>query len=399
MIRLGVFVSVTQFRICIIFSGKLGSEEGAEAMGRSAASMFRTFDLKTLSLGNRVVMAPMTRYFSPDGVPGADVAAYYRRRAEEGCGLILTEGTTIESPVAGGYQNVPCFWGDAALEGWRRVADEVHAVGGKIIPQLWHVGLQRDPTICPNPSLTGVGPSGLNRKLQRITDPMTLDEIQETIAAFAKGARAARELGFDGVEIHGAHGYLIDQFFWERTNLREDEYGGSMENRARFAAEIVEASRREVGPDFPLLLRISQWKGHDYGARVAQTPEVLQRWLTPLVKAGVDMFDCSQRRFWEPEFEGSTLNLAGWVRKLSGLPTISVGSVSLSSDFIGGVLKGEAAAATGIEELLDRMERDEFDLVAVGRALLSDPGWTRKIREMRYDELLSFHADALKTLA
>jgi 2,4-dienoyl-CoA reductase-like NADH-dependent reductase (Old Yellow Enzyme family) len=111
------------------------------------------------------------------------------------------------------------------------------------------------------------------------------------------------------------------------------------------------------------------------------------------------MFDCSQRRFWEPEFEGSTLNLAGWVRKLSGLPTISVGSVSLSTDFIGGVLKGEAAAATGIDELLDRMERDEFDLVAVGRALLSDPSWTRKIREMRYDELLSFHADALKTLA
>ena len=187
-------------------------------------------------------------------------------------------------------------------------------------------------------------------------------------------------------------------FFWEKTNERTDEYGGSIENRTRFAAQLVAAVRAAVGPDFPLLFRISQWKGHDYGARLAHNPEELARVLAPLVAAGVDIIDCSQRRFWEPEFEGSRLNLAGWAKKLTGLPTITVGSVSLSSDFIGGVLKGETAMATGIDELLDRIEADEFDLVAVGRALIADAGWAEKIRDCRYDEIRSFDAATLKTL-
>ena len=179
---------------------------------RSSAALFDPFEGGGLSLPNRIVMAPMTRYFSPGGEPGPDVAAYYRRRAELGCGLIITEGTTVASPVAGGYRDVPYFWG-AALDGWRRVADEVHAGGGKIIPQLWHVGLQRDPSYSPDPELVGIGPSGYNRKLERVTEPMTEDQIAETIALFAQAAADARSIGFDGVEIHGAHGYLVDQLW------------------------------------------------------------------------------------------------------------------------------------------------------------------------------------------
>lgn len=364
---------------------------------RSARALFEPVTIGGLALPNRLVMAPMTRYCSPGGIPGPDVAAYYRRRAEAGCGLIITEGTTVESPVAGGYQNVPHFWGEA-LDGWARVADEVHAAGGKIIPQLWHVGLQRDPAFSPNPELPGLGPSGYNRKLERVTGPMSRDDIAATIDQFARAAADAKALGFDGVEIHGAHGYLVDQFFWHRTNERDDDYGGSLENRTRFGAELVAAIRAAVGPDFPLLLRISQWKGHDYGARLAETPEELRRFLAPLAAAGVDIFDCSQRRFWEAEFEGSSLNLAGWVRKLTGIPTITVGSVSLNGDFIGSMMRDESAAATGIDDLLDRVEAGEFDLVALGRALIADAEWPVKIREGHYDRIRSFDPEMLKTL-
>lgn len=372
-------------------------QAGETARQRSSHALFEPVSFGSLSLSNRLVMAPMTRYFSPDGIPGEDVAAYYRRRAEAGCGLIITEGTTVESPVAGGYMHVPHFWGPA-LGGWRRVVDEVHAAGGKIIPQLWHVGLQRDPAICPNPELTGVGPSGFNRRLERVTDPMSREDIAATIDQFARAAADAKALGFDGIQIHGAHGYLLDQFFWHKTNDRDDDYGGSLENRVRFGAELVAAVRAAVGPEFPLLLRISQWKGHDYNAKIADTPEELARFLEPLAAAGVDIFDCSQRRFWESEFEGSRLNLAGWVRKLTGLPTITVGSVSLNGDFIGSMIHAQSAAATGIDELLDRVEAGEFDLVALGRALIADPEWPIKIRGGRYDEIRSFDPEMLKTL-
>jgi 2,4-dienoyl-CoA reductase-like NADH-dependent reductase (Old Yellow Enzyme family) len=133
-------------------------------------------------------MAPMTREFSPDGMPGADVAQYYRRRAEGGCGLLITEGTTIESPVASGYRNVPYLWG-AALEGWKRVAEAVHAAGGAIMPLLWHVGHTRNPAKCPNAELPSQSPSGVGPKLEKVTEPMTIGEIQGTVEAFARGAR------------------------------------------------------------------------------------------------------------------------------------------------------------------------------------------------------------------
>ncbi len=375
----------------------------AQAMSvRSPDALFAPFHLKSLTLKNRIVMAPMTRYFSPGGVPGEAVAAYYRRRAEGGCGLIITEGTTIETSNAGGYKNVPYFWGKPALDGWRRVVEQVHGAGAKIIPQLWHVGLQRDPAICPDLEIAGMGPSGLGRKLEIVRDPATKAEIQEAIDAFARGAATSAELGFDGVALHGAHGYLIDQFLWARTNLRQDDYGGSIEARARFAADVVAAVRREVGPDFPLILRISQWKGHNYSARLEDNADALGQLLAPIAAAGVDMFDCSQRRFWEPEFFGSPLNLAGWVKRLTGLPTMTVGSVSLDSDFVGGVLRDESSQLgdpSRFDELLERLERDEFDLVAVGRALLTDPQWPRKIEAGRYSELLPFDPEVLKRLS
>jgi 2,4-dienoyl-CoA reductase-like NADH-dependent reductase (Old Yellow Enzyme family) len=364
-------------------------------------ALFNPFKLGSkLELPTRLVMAPMTRSFSPGGVPTADVAEYYRRRAAAGVGLIITEGTTVNHPAANGYAAVPRFYGEDALAGWKQVVDAVHAAGGKIAPQLWHVGNVRRAGVEPIPEVPGYGPMEKVKEGQVVVHGMTKQDIQDVIAAFAQAARDAQSIGMDAVEIHGAHGYLIDQFFWEGSNQRTDEYGGSLANRSRFAIELVQAVRAAVGPDYPIIFRFSQWKQQDYTARLVQTPEELGEFLKPLSDAGVDIFHCSTRRFWEPEFEGSDLNLAGWTRKLTGKPTITVGSVGLDGEFMQFMVKTDKVAQPAkLDGLLERLNNGEFDLVAVGRALIVDPEWAAKVREGRESEILPFSREALKTLA
>jgi 2,4-dienoyl-CoA reductase-like NADH-dependent reductase (Old Yellow Enzyme family) len=366
----------------------------------STGVLFTPFKLKGLSLPNRIVMAPMTRSKSPGQIPGTDVAAYYRARAAGGVGLILTEGTSPEHKSASNDANVPAFFGEASLAGWANVLKEVKAVGGHIMPQLWHQGIVRHPGTGPYPDQPSMSPSGLAKPDKKVAEPMTDGDIADVIAGFAKSAGHAKALGFDGVEIHGAHGYIIDEFFWEGTNQRTDRYGGSLEKRTRFAAEVVKAVRAAAGPDFPVLLRFSQWKQQDFGARLARDPGELERFLAPLAEAGVDMFHCSTRRFWEPEFEGSDMNLAGWTKKLSGKPTITVGSVGLDDDFINAYRgKGAATDRNRLDILLAMLARGDFDLVAVGRALIVNPDWPEKVRDGRFDALKPYAPEALASLA
>ncbi|CAM2942321.1 NADH:flavin oxidoreductase [Ectopseudomonas mendocina] len=368
-------------------------------MNAPVQALFAPFRLGNLELPTRVVMAPMTRSFSPGGVPNAKVVEYYRRRAAAGVGLIVTEGTTVGHKAANGYPNVPRFYGEDALAGWKQVVDAVHAEGGKIVPQLWHVGNVRKLGTEPDASVPGFGPMEKVKDGQVVVHGMTQADIDEVIAAFAQAARDAKAIGMDGVEIHGAHGYLIDQFFWEGSNQRTDGYGGDLAARSRFAIELIQAVRAAVGPDFPIILRYSQWKQQDYTARLVQTPEQLEAFLKPLSDAGVDIFHCSTRRFWEPEFEGSDLNLAGWTRKLTGKPTITVGSVGLDGEFLQFMVKTDKVAEpASLENLLERLNKEEFDLVAVGRALLVDPDWALKVREGREQDILPFSRDALTTL-
>ena len=361
-------------------------------------ALFRPFTVGPLTLANRIVMAPMTRNFSPGGVPGADVAAYYRRRAENGVGLIVTEGTVIDHPASTDSVRVPRFSGDEALAGWGRVAAAVHEAGGRIMPQIWHVGMRRAPGTGPFPDATSAGPSGINVAGEQTAPALSEQEIRSLVDAYGRAAGHARRLGFDGVEIHGAHGYLIDQFFWSFTNRRTDAYGGDLVARTRFAADVIRACRAATAPDFPIVFRFSQWKGNHYDARLAVTPDELVRFLVPLVDAGADVFHCSTRRFWQPEFDGSPLTLAGWTKKITGKPSIAVGSVGLTDDFISW-FGGAATQTRGIDDLLSRLEVGEFDLVAVGRALLADPAWAAKIREGRAREIVSFSRDLLQTLA
>lgn len=352
--------------------------------------LFKSFQHSKLPLQNRVVLPPMTRGFSPNGVPGDNVAEYYRRRAEGGVSLIITEGTLINHPAASDNVNYPHFYGDDALAGWKKVVDAVHGAGGKIVPQLWHLGPMRKPDSGPHPEAPNASPSGLFKPGSKKFPELTTDEIKGLINAFADAAVHAKEIGFDGIELHGAHGYLIDSFFWEGTNQRTDEFGGSIENRTRFAVEIIEQVRQRCGEDFPIILRFSQWKQVDFNSKLANTPEELERFLKPLSDAGVDIFHCSTRRFWEPEFEGSELNLAGWTKKLTGKPVISVGSVSLNEEFVATYSEGGHADAVGIDELIKRMEADEFDLIAVGRAHIANPDWVKLIKEHREKDLKNF---------
>ena len=363
-------------------------------------TLFRPVDLGKLSLKNRIVMAPMTRTFSPGNVPNDLVVDYYRRRAEGGVGLIITEGTCIDHPAASGYPNVPSFYGEEALAGWKRVVDAVHAAGGKIAPQLWHVGGIRRPGVNPGGATPGHSPSGMARPGKVTGHAMTQQDIDDVVAGFAKAAADAKRIGFDAIELHGAHGYLIDQFFWEGTNQREDGYNGDLAARSRFALEIVRAVRAAVGPDFPIIFRFSQWKQQDYSARLCETPEALGAFLTPLAEAGVDIFHCSTRRFWEPEFEGSDLNLAGWARKLTGKPAITVGSVGLNADFLpdDGTADFREAQPASIDNLLERAERDEFDLVAVGRALIANPDWANQVQAGNFAHLAAYEKEMLHKL-
>ncbi len=376
------------------------------------APLFQPIRINSVTLANRIVMAPMTRMFSPDGVPGADVAAYYRRRAEANVGLIVTEGIGIEHRAALDRPGIPVMYGDAALAGWKHVVDEVHAAGGKIFPQLWHQGVLRIERVSKYPDHPNSRPSGLFGTVGKTTidaefikrslpptEPMTEEEVDDIVREFAKAAKRALAVGFDGIALHGGHGYLIDNFLWRETNKRTDRYGGDHAGRTRFAVEIVKAIRRETGPDTTIMFRFSQHKQQDYESNLARTPKELEEILTPISEAGVDLFDASQRRFEKPTFEGSTLNLGGWARKLTGKPSMTIGGIGLvvsSPEYMSNRVISAISTSNNLPQLMERFNHGEFDLVGAGRSLLSDPQWATHIRNGQ--AILPFDRSCLERL-
>jgi 2,4-dienoyl-CoA reductase-like NADH-dependent reductase (Old Yellow Enzyme family) len=363
-----------------------------------ADMLFTPFELGALRLRNRFVMAPMTRNFSPGGTPSDGVAAYYRRRAEADVGLIITEGVGVDHPAAVGRETMgggasPVLHGADVLARWRDVVAGVHEAGGLIIPQLWHQGVIRAPGTGYHPDAPSARPSGVWGPTEKAmvppdyldmvrapTAPLTDSEIGDIITAFARSAANARAVGFDGIALHGAHGYLIDSFLWHGTNMRDDRWGGGIAERARFAAELVRAIRAATGPDFPVVFRFSQWKLQDYDARNVETPAELEAMLAPLVDAGVDLFDASTRLFTVPAFDGSDMGLAGWVRKVTGKPSMAVGGVGISKD-LQSSFSQPTVMTDNLAIVAERMALGEFDLIGVGRALLMDPQWVSKMRD------------------
>jgi len=210
-------------------------------------TLFDPITIGDLELPNRIIMAPLTRSRASAGrVPNALMAEYYVQRAS--AGLIMSEATSV-TPMGVGYADTPGIWSDEQVAGWRIVTDAVHAAGGRITLQLWHVGRISDPSLLDGQ--TPVAPSAIAAQghvsLLRPERPyptpraLELDEIKEVVEAFRKGAENAKAAGFDGVFVHGANGYLLDQFLQDSSNQRTDQYGGSLENRARLLLEVTDA--------------------------------------------------------------------------------------------------------------------------------------------------------------
>lgn len=371
-------------------TGTIAATNSAEqdAGRKLCPTLFSPVKIGGVRLANRIAMSPMTRSFAIDHIVGPDMVDYYRRRAEGGVGLIFTEGTYISHSTSGDGSRIPRLESENTVKSWKVLTDAVHEAGTPIFCQLWHTGLSGTPGKLVDPSVRLVGPSGLNLAGNPVSAPMTKREIDGIIEAYGFSTEAAQRAGFDGVEIHAGHGYLVDQFFWDRTNRRTDQYGGDLRERTRFAVEIVQETRNRVGPDFPISFRFSQWKIGHYGARIAETPQQLAEWLEPIVAAGVTVLHGSQRRFWQAEFEGSDLNLAGWAKKITGIPTISVGSVTFEhEDSPGQLLAGTVPQLTRLEEMLCR---GDFDMIAVGRAVIANPTWPQIIASGAFEQLATF---------
>ena len=354
--------------------------------------LFEPYKLKNITLRNRVAMAPMTRNQSPGGIPTSDVVEYYERRAKGEVGLIITEGVEVSHEASSAYPNVPRLDSKEARDGWKKVVKGIKKNNGHVVAQLWHCGGFRKLGMAPNPEVPGHTASGLVRPGKRVAHAMTSLEIEETIRAYASDAKICEEIGFDGVEIHGAHGYLIDNFLWDGTNDRDDIFGGSIETRSNLATSIIKAIRRNVSDKFIVGLRFSQWKQQDYNARLATNPDDLLKVLSGPCNAGLDYLHSSMRRFWESEFEGSDENLAYWTKKLTNIPTISVGSVGLDGDFTDMMA---SAKTTSIDKALQDINEYKYDMVAVGRALLSDHEWVIKMKEGRLKDINPYTKESL----
>jgi 2,4-dienoyl-CoA reductase-like NADH-dependent reductase (Old Yellow Enzyme family) len=237
----------------------------------SESPLFQPLKLGSLTLPNRIVMAPLTRTRAvEDRVPNDLMRQYYVQRAS--AGLILSEATSV-SPQGVGYPNTPGIWNERQVEGWRRITSAVHEVGGRIFLQLWHVGRVSDPIyldgelpVAPSP-IAPAGHVSLVRPERPYVTPraLQLEEIPEVVEAFRQGALNAKKAGFDGVEIHGANGYLLDQFLQDRSNRREDAYGGSIENRARLMLEVTDAVIDVWGSDRVGMHLAPRGDAHDLG--------------------------------------------------------------------------------------------------------------------------------------
>lgn len=305
---------------------------------------------------------------SENGVPTEEMLKYYTRYAQGGFALIITEGTYPDEVYSQGYLNQPGIANEAHIEGWKKITDSVHKAGAKIFCQLMHAGALSQGNI--NQNITKA-PSAIPPKGEQlpfyggggpyaVPEEMSKEEIQQAIQGFAQAALHAREAGFDGVEIHGANGYLLDQFLTDYTNQRTDEYGGSTENRVRPLVETVKATREAVGPDFPVGIRISQGKVNDYVHKWAGKEADAEIIFSRLAQAAPDFIHVTEYQANKPAFDEKGPTLAAFAKKYSRLPVIVNGNLS-TPDLA--------------EEMI---ERGDVDLVTIGKAALANKDWANK---------------------
>jgi 2,4-dienoyl-CoA reductase-like NADH-dependent reductase (Old Yellow Enzyme family) len=332
-------------------------------------NLFSPGEIRGVETANRTVVSPMTRTSAtPDGIVTDQMAEYYARFARGGWGLVMTEGVYIDLKYSQGYLYQPGVATDEQAESWRKVVDAVHAEGVPIFMQLFHCGAVNQGNNWVEGS---IAPSVVTPKGKQIPRyrgsgdvfqtprEITRDEISEVIESYAAAARRAMAVGFDGVEVHGANGYIADQFLTDYTNLRDDEYGGALENRVRFHCEVMQAVRAAV-PHKPVGVRISQTKVNDFDYAWAGGDDDAKLVFSAIADTGIDYFDCSAHLGIAHVF-GTDHSLSGLARRHSGLPTMSNGK-----------LQDPAEAERAIVE-------EEGDFASIAKGALADPDWPRKI--------------------
>lgn len=334
--------------------------------------LFSKGQLGNIQLKNRIGLAPMTRTSAEDkGVPNEAMLKYYTRYANGGFGLLITEGTYPDEKYSQGYLNQPGIANAAHIAGWKNIVQSVQAAGARIICQLMHAGALSQGNVYASEA---IGPSAVQPKGEQlefyggkgaypVPRAMSKEDIQDVVIGFAQATRNAMEAGFDGIEIHGANGYILDQFLTDYTNQREDEYGGSTENRVKLLVETVQACRVAAGKDFPIGIRISQGKVNDYTHKWAGEEHDAKTIFTALGKSGLDFIHVTEFNADQPAFKDEGPTLAALAKKYAGLPVVVNGNLASPE-------QGEAM-----------LQHGEVDVITLGKAALANKDWVNKVAE------------------
>ena len=366
-------------------------------MTEALPHLFSPFTLAGQTLRNRIAMAPLTRQVAePDGTPTDEMVAYYARRARGGVGLIITEGTyQSDAPGCRAYLSQPGIANAKHTAAWGKVADAIHANGSKAILQLMHGGRVCDPHCLPDGFLPGTASDTHSQgwvlysdttyeaEIRGIAGPwpkvtfgparaLSVAEIHGIADSFAEGAARAVAAGFDGVEIHGANGYLLYQFIHTSTNFRTDEFGGSAANRVRFARLVCEKVRAAIGPDKMITLRLSQDGVDDFGGTWAGGVAMAREIGAALKGAAIDALHWSSFGYADNRDPNSGVPMPTALREASGLPMIANGGFAQGPDAEAAIVNGAA------------------DMVAVGRPIFANPDWPQMVRSGHPVELVPF---------
>lgn len=330
------------------------------------SKLFSPFTIKNFTLNNRIGVAPMTRMSaSEDSIPRQDVLDFLVRRARNGVSIIYTEAIVTDYESAQGYPGQARILTQPQIDKWKQVVEAIHAEGAIALLQMFHCGRMAWPEI--NPARRSIAPSGVSPAQVNpltgvpypIPESMSRFDIKHVITGFVETAKGAIAAGFDGIEIHGAHGYLISQFLSSYSNKRTDLYGGSVENRCRFAKEVIRAVRPVVPDDRLLAFRISDWGVADMEVSLFETRDEYQQVIGQLTQEAVDILSVSTYDFSQKAF-GTDHNMAQLTREVTGLPLMICGGIY---------------DRTTAEEALKNA-----DLVLSGKSLLLNPNWVEDVR-------------------
>ncbi|MEJ2283530.1 MAG: NADH-dependent flavin oxidoreductase [Desulfobacterales bacterium] len=330
-------------------------------------SLFSPFKLNGFTLKNRIGVAPMTRMSSPgDSIPRQDVLDFLVRRAENDAAIVYTEAIVTDYESAQGYPKQARLITQRQIEAWKPVVEAIRKEGAVSIMQMFHCGRMAWPEV--NPANRAIAPSAITPEQHNpltgepypLPDEMSTFDIQHVITGFVETARGAVAAGFDGIEVHGAHGYLINNFLSSYSNQRTDEYGGSVENRYRFAHEIIQAVRQVVPTDRLLTFRISNWGVADMKVSLFQDKAEWQQIIKMLSKEPIDAITVSTYDYSLKAF-GTDENMAQITRKVTDLPIMICGKIY--------------DRATAEDALKDA------DIILSAKSILLNPNWVDDIRQ------------------